>query len=463
MGFRVDFRVFVILCLLILSSPVLAGAGDDIQDFWDSWSTNATGPSSFRGQAASYYSAGNLRARTEIRTTQLATLTGPRISAGCGGIDIFAGAFSFVEADQLVQLSKNIAANATGYAFELALETVCPVCAETMSKQRDLQQKINAMNINSCETAQNLVNSVWMKDTSHRSYLCKSVSSNKGLFSDYAASRHGCQNDASVTSAESQADDAAQKQNPLKNYAWEVIRGDGQGSNDWAKLDDDIAEFAMTITGTFIVSDNDGDGATERVFYAGAADKEGLVKWLQEGGSFKVLQCNEPAACMEVTKTNITLGTDQSFKARVANHIDALKTAIENDTVPSAADIAFINSVDVPIYRILNLYNLGDVAIIDVEKDNLVKIVTEDFTYGYLIELTQELLKRNVAHISTTDEYKQWRADLRAMQAYLAKQRGSNIKERMQTIKTLFERAELIEAQAASRFGAAQMSQIRVR
>ena len=76
----------------------------------------------------------------------------------------FADAFSFIDSDQLVAFGRGIAQNATGFAFELALETISPVIAETMAKLRALAQWVNNQNLNSCETAQALVGAAWSRN-----------------------------------------------------------------------------------------------------------------------------------------------------------------------------------------------------------------------------------------------------------------------------------------------------------
>ena len=77
----------------------------------------------------------------------------PSFNAGCGGIDLFAGSFSFISAEQFQNLLRAIAANAAGYAFEVALGAMCKECLETMET---LQKKIQALNqgfANSCQLA----------------------------------------------------------------------------------------------------------------------------------------------------------------------------------------------------------------------------------------------------------------------------------------------------------------------
>ena len=65
---------------------------------------NVTGPSAFEGQSAGYYSLGNVWTRFPQKTTNIANLQLPRARAGCGGIDIFAGSFSFINASEMVAL-----------------------------------------------------------------------------------------------------------------------------------------------------------------------------------------------------------------------------------------------------------------------------------------------------------------------------------------------------------------------
>ena len=52
------------------------------------------------------------------------------------------------------RLLQNIGANAVGYAFKLALQSISPDIDKLLTELRDQINKINAMNINSCEAAQ---------------------------------------------------------------------------------------------------------------------------------------------------------------------------------------------------------------------------------------------------------------------------------------------------------------------
>jgi conjugative transfer pilus assembly protein TraH len=72
----------------------------------------------------------------------------PGAKAGCGGIDLFAGSFSYISADQFMAMIKNIGNNALGYAFKLAIDAVDPMIGNVLDKLREASEAMNSMNIN---------------------------------------------------------------------------------------------------------------------------------------------------------------------------------------------------------------------------------------------------------------------------------------------------------------------------
>ena len=176
---------------LSLAPSVHADVLSEMENFWRGAAVNTTGPTAFDGQASGHWTLGNLYLRAPVRSEPIATVSLPSFRAGCGGIDAFAGSFSFINSDQLIAFGRAVAQNAVGFAFELALETISPVIAETMSKLRALAQWVNNQNLDSCETAQALVGAAWSKNDRASAAICAAVGTRQGIFSDYAAARHG--------------------------------------------------------------------------------------------------------------------------------------------------------------------------------------------------------------------------------------------------------------------------------
>jgi len=118
--------------------------------------SNVTDPSAVSGMQRGVVQGGSLYVRTPLTRVTPVNIQMPRIDAGCGGIDMFGGSFSFINKDQYIQLLRSIAGNATGYAFKLALTTLSPMIGGITE---DLQKSISALNsaaLDSCNITQNL-------------------------------------------------------------------------------------------------------------------------------------------------------------------------------------------------------------------------------------------------------------------------------------------------------------------
>ena len=87
---------------------------------------NVTGPTAYQGQSAGYYSLGNAWTRFPQKSVSPFNLQLPSARAGCGGIDLFTGSFSFINAAEMVAMLKATANNALGFAFKLAIDSVSP-------------------------------------------------------------------------------------------------------------------------------------------------------------------------------------------------------------------------------------------------------------------------------------------------------------------------------------------------
>ena len=109
-------------------------AASDLRDFWEKsgGGVNVTGPLVYNGQRAGYATMGSVQVRTRVRQSNLLNIQLPSVRAGCGGIDLFGGAFSFISAEELIAMMEAIMQNAAGFAFELALESMSPAIQETV-------------------------------------------------------------------------------------------------------------------------------------------------------------------------------------------------------------------------------------------------------------------------------------------------------------------------------------------
>ena len=144
------FQVSLIACAIGFSSMSQASLQQEMNQLFGSM-TNTTAPGVFESQRRGVISGGSVVVRNRIMNENLVSMVPPSFQAGCGGIDMFAGSLSFINADQFVQLLRSVAANAKGYAFQLALSAMCEKCSQHMETLQKKIQQLNEYFGNSCQ------------------------------------------------------------------------------------------------------------------------------------------------------------------------------------------------------------------------------------------------------------------------------------------------------------------------
>ena len=122
-------RPAVALFVALLGTvPAQAGGlSGRMNDVFDSMSTTRA-PALSLGQRRGVLAGGSYELRSHVVEVQPFAAEPPRISASCGGIDATFGSFSMISKDEATRLMRAVAANASAYAFKLALESLCPSC-----------------------------------------------------------------------------------------------------------------------------------------------------------------------------------------------------------------------------------------------------------------------------------------------------------------------------------------------
>ena len=109
-----------------------------------------------QGQASntatsSNYFGGNYSVRAPKKTYQIFAGDPPRFTAGCGGIDLHLGSFSFISVDAFKDMLRKIAQSAPGYFLHLAIQVMCNPCAVILAQLQTLMSELNNMQANSCQ------------------------------------------------------------------------------------------------------------------------------------------------------------------------------------------------------------------------------------------------------------------------------------------------------------------------
>ncbi len=333
-----------------------AGAGS-MRELFDSVNAqgNVSSPAVIQGQTMNLYTGGSMFMRMPRRTYDIAAFTPPSWNAGCGGIDLFAGGFSFINKEQFVAMLRNIGSNALGYGFKLAIQNLCPTCDNVMQALQATSQAINRQNIDSCETAKGVINAVipdaWARDKQN---TAKNFGVNTGLFADITdawssvMNNEGKANDAlvKVAAASPEVKDSL----PVGNVTWNALkRLNG--------LSDEYRMILMSMIGTTIFPT---DGSSVRRIVRKEINVQTLIggNMVDADGNdmgmieVPIWRCDDMADCLTVREDVIS--TD-SFKQMVRAKMNMISDKIATRSAYTDVNsvMQFLNTTDLPVYKMI--------------------------------------------------------------------------------------------------------------
>ena len=454
-------RKLTVLAVLMLTvsgtGAARADVGSDLRNFWENsgGGVNINEPLIYNGQRAGFATLGSVQVRTRVRNTNLAHIQLPSARAGCGGIDIFGGSFSFISKEELIKLMEAIMQNAAGFAFELALESLSPAVQETVSKLRDLVQQVNSMNINSCEAGQLLAGSLWPQLDGASQHVCATIGSYEGKFADHVASRHECNTNGERTSTLANAGAEVADQVPVDvNYAWRAIK-----KNAFLSSDRSLAEFFMTLTGTVITTAgaSDSEGPKHNPIAPRAAGPD-VVRVLVDGGTTSVQRCNEVNECLSPTLQNITINQNTALKAKVSTTIMGIRDAIAsgNGTISDEA-VALLGMTSVPILDMLITGMSYQHVFVESEVNAMAEVVAVDLAMIYVEQSLTEMAQSAAATSTFGNITQDFQDQIRETQNAFGDRRmlaAERYSAAMRTLERLQLAKQELAGYSASRFAA---------
>lgn len=139
-----------LLALTLLSvSPQHCFAG--AENIFDQYSQGSSGR--YENARSTTFYGGSFTGRINQNPIDLLGFQSPSISAGCGGIDMYAGSFSLISGDEVVQMLRGVAQGVPSYFFQLALSSICTQCEQLMSEINETISELNQWGKLSCEQA----------------------------------------------------------------------------------------------------------------------------------------------------------------------------------------------------------------------------------------------------------------------------------------------------------------------
>ncbi len=373
------YFTFMLLILACVSFSAHAdGMQSSLQDMFNNLGSvsNFTTPGHMSGPNGGVISGGSLFVRNHVMQPSLYSFTAPHINGGCGGIDMFGGSFSYINNQELEQYLKQIASNASTYAFTLGLKALCPACLDEMEKMQTWSQKMNSGMLNSCHVAQTMVNAG--KDASFQELLSGFGLTQNGAASDnYSGTSQGPSKPSPAATIAGR-DPVTAAQILQGNVVWRALN-DGNVGGQFSFGDSTFLEEIMSLTGTVITCIPSGAPGTTNTAQtcppgvgSGGDNRPGmpvqipqppsmslrdLVYGSSDSGGIERLVCGDQGQCLSVTPTqdNSFTGLAQMIRdAFVGTNVDTVACDTGNgiigryligaESAPTNKDWAFINN-----------------------------------------------------------------------------------------------------------------------
>jgi conjugative transfer pilus assembly protein TraH len=389
-----------VLILSLLFQNAYCGVGADLEGFFNKLGavTNSTSPGVHHDQSAGYYNGGGLSIRNRARNSQLATLQLPNVNAGCGGIDMFTGGFSFVNSAQLVDAMKSIGSSAVSYGFMLAMKTFAPAVQSVMAELQDMASKINQASMNSCEMAATLVGGAWPKSDVASRHICTSMGSKSGMFKGWVAAKHECGAGSNRSRVLAGKNGEVEYKDILAeefNVAWEVIKRNG-----YLASDTELGYLCMTVSGTIVSFQESGN---RRVVRYPSKVTDDLVKALFEGGNVSGYGCDETGRCLRIQLKDFNIASG-GFANRVRKTLSDITQKAINDQPLTKNEIEFIGKVRLPIYKMVNVLTTYKRSEFDLR--DFTDIICVDLIHQYISEILDVMLEEtaNLKNAQVSDE-----------------------------------------------------------
>jgi len=376
------------LSLALLMQPAYANVGSDMNNFFSDmgYASNVTPPGVYEGQAAGYFTGGGLVMRAPSRNYQLASMQAPNYRAGCSGVDLYGGGFSYINSSQLVAALRNVGQNAASYAFMLGLRVISPQISNVLEWVREKAEMINKLNINSCEAAADLVGSFVGLDAKENSQ-CVLTRYGNGDTMEEARQACGAGGQRNSTLASSSLNAVAFTRG---NIAWRVM-----WSNMFLRSDKRLMEMMMNLSGTVIIDkDLSNENSPTNVIALPSilnTQRAELLNALLDGSqSVDIQGCvndSTDMSCTSLTTKTVGLGVNNGLKDRVQLIMTSIADKIRNRQSLTPTELGLLGATKIPIYKILNVASAMSNTVAGSQANKYSDIVAKDIMFAYINDL----------------------------------------------------------------------------
>ncbi|MFN5095829.1 conjugal transfer protein TraH [Limnohabitans sp.] len=234
--------------------------------------TNVTAPDVVSNQMRGAITGGSVYVRSPMSNIQVMSLDPPRLSAGCGGIDLYLGSFSFITAEKLTQFIRSVAQNAAPLAFKMAIDASFPQLGGVLDKFQHMAQMMNDSQRNSCQLSKGLLDGSKNPEEIFNNLsksLSGGVASVRGWVSDFTEALTSDQSSPSKNIARARSvttSDGRRAVPNLGNITWNALNSRKQNGLQYAIADDPFMgqQLILSMLGTQVNKEATSDSAEPR-------------------------------------------------------------------------------------------------------------------------------------------------------------------------------------------------------
>jgi len=381
----------IVIATLSLVNTAYASLSDDLKKSFDrmGMASNITASDIYKGQEGSFAFGGSAHMRSPHDNIQPAWLQPPGWRVGDCDMDLWAGGFGFLNADQFVKMARNIGTSSAAYFFSLALKQVAPQIMNQMEALQEMANKINQHNIDSCEAAKYFVNSGIdvIRSSANKSCQTKGVMPGSNYHGDPIRAKDKCnQPETAKALANEASEDPQLKEQSLvnKNIAWHAIINNPTLN----KFDIETKYFLMSLTGTVVISQPAGANAQTETFYPSKldSDTQALLDAVFKQSKIKLYTCvdNEHNKCLQIVEREITLNAKQTIYGQVLELLHSIAQKVKDSKALTEAEKDFIAKTDFEIYKLIKIQTAFSRNAVLTFVNEYADVIAMDLLYQYL-------------------------------------------------------------------------------
>ncbi|EIC1587038.1 conjugal transfer protein TraH [Escherichia coli] len=424
------FKLKKVLLSLILVSAGFShsvNADNAMRNIFNGMMTS-TSPASFETATRTGVVGGSFSYRQTNVNTNLVSMSFPKASVGCNGIDVFLGSFSMINGDQLVQVARGIAQGAAIYAFNVAVSAICADCAATIN---DIQNKLNALNKFAKDSC-NATYSFLAETSGPPDRLANDISSGpaslynslSGVFSDFGTSF--TKKPETITSQAKAKDPVEFAEKFSGNLFYMAFMNIDKGSMNIGGVTElsgyKLAEQLMSLVGTIIVSWDDKGERAGLEIRPSTMTVTDYIMGPPKGGTVKMLKCapapdpklDRKAQCL--TMQEVSDGGFIGLKQTVTDLLEEVQKKVKSNVEVTDDELRIMSFIGIPTilqtFDVLE-FNEGYAYIQDISS-----VATTNLVINMLQQVDAKITSMNIPSEALASR----KADLNSMIANLNKQ-----------------------------------------